>query len=253
MLTVRTLRSARDCEGTTRRDFLRVGSLALGGLTLPQLMRARAQPRPRRVRRGDRRKTPPSSGCGSAAGRRTSRRSTRRCRPRPSTAAPSVRSRRTCPAFNSAAFTQMAKVADKMAFVRSFAHNNSGHGGGTHFVMTGYDFRRRRSRAWPPTKPSYGSITARSIAARATPKPACRPTFALERHRGPTAPRFSARPYAPFDTGGQARTNMNLHARSRSHDRSPQLAEQPRSAQPRSRRLGPDAGSRFASSSRPTT
>lgn len=25
MLTVRTLRSARDCDGTTRRDFLRVG------------------------------------------------------------------------------------------------------------------------------------------------------------------------------------------------------------------------------------
>jgi hypothetical protein len=27
-----------------------------------------------------------------------------------------------------------------MAFVRSFAHRNSGHGGGTHWVMTGYNF-----------------------------------------------------------------------------------------------------------------
>ena len=26
-----------------------------------------------------------------------------------------------------------------MAFVRSFAHTNSGHGGGTHWVMTGYN------------------------------------------------------------------------------------------------------------------
>ena len=26
-----------------------------------------------------------------------------------------------------------------MALVRSFAHTNSGHAGGTHFVMTGYD------------------------------------------------------------------------------------------------------------------
>ena len=32
------------------------------------------------------------------------------------------------------------RVADKMAFVRSFAHGNSGHGGGTHWVMTGYNF-----------------------------------------------------------------------------------------------------------------
>ncbi len=28
-----------------------------------------------------------------------------------------------------------------MAFVRSFAHTNSGHSGGTHYVMTGYDHR----------------------------------------------------------------------------------------------------------------
>jgi len=31
-------------------------------------------------------------------------------------------------------FPEIAKVADKMAFVRSFAHRNSGHGGGTHWV-----------------------------------------------------------------------------------------------------------------------
>jgi Protein of unknown function (DUF1501) len=37
-------------------------------------------------------------------------------------------------------FTKMARHADKLALVRSFAHRNSGHGGGTHWVMTGYDF-----------------------------------------------------------------------------------------------------------------
>src|SRR5262245_16757472 len=35
--------SARDCAGHTRRDFLRVGSLALGGLSLPWLLGARAR------------------------------------------------------------------------------------------------------------------------------------------------------------------------------------------------------------------
>ncbi len=29
-------------------------------------------------------------------------------------------------------FPKMGQMADKMALVRSFAHNNSGHGGGTH-------------------------------------------------------------------------------------------------------------------------
>jgi uncharacterized protein (DUF1501 family) len=42
MLTLLTGGSRRDCEGLRRRDFLRVGSLALGGLSLPGMLRARA-------------------------------------------------------------------------------------------------------------------------------------------------------------------------------------------------------------------
>ena len=37
-------------------------------------------------------------------------------------------------------FERIAANADKFAFVRSFAHSNSGHGGGTHWVMTGCDY-----------------------------------------------------------------------------------------------------------------
>src|SRR4051812_34561870 len=33
---------ARDCDGITRRSFLRAGVLGLGGLTLPDLLRVRA-------------------------------------------------------------------------------------------------------------------------------------------------------------------------------------------------------------------
>ena len=40
MLTLHA--GARDCSGASRRDFLRAGSLALGGLSLPWLLRARA-------------------------------------------------------------------------------------------------------------------------------------------------------------------------------------------------------------------
>ena len=42
MLTIWGRSANRNCEGTSRRDFLRVGSLGTAGLTLPGLLRARA-------------------------------------------------------------------------------------------------------------------------------------------------------------------------------------------------------------------
>src|SRR5437016_1688854 len=43
MLTMRSTTGGRDCQGHTRRDFLRAGFLGLGGLTLPWLLEHRAQ------------------------------------------------------------------------------------------------------------------------------------------------------------------------------------------------------------------
>ncbi len=44
MLTISDTRTARTCQGSSRREFLRVGSLALfGGMGLPQLMAAKAR------------------------------------------------------------------------------------------------------------------------------------------------------------------------------------------------------------------
>ena len=40
MLTIRGPRHDGYCDGVSRRDFLRIGGLALGGLSLPQLLRA---------------------------------------------------------------------------------------------------------------------------------------------------------------------------------------------------------------------
>ena len=36
-------RADRSCDGISRRRFLKVGALAIGGLTLPHLLRARAE------------------------------------------------------------------------------------------------------------------------------------------------------------------------------------------------------------------
>jgi len=40
-------RSNRFCDGLSRRNFLRVGALGMGGLALPQLLRAEAASGPR--------------------------------------------------------------------------------------------------------------------------------------------------------------------------------------------------------------
>ena len=43
MLTLNSQSGGRFCDGGTRRDFLRIGGLAMGGLSLPDLLRAESQ------------------------------------------------------------------------------------------------------------------------------------------------------------------------------------------------------------------
>jgi hypothetical protein len=104
-------------------------------------------------------------------------------------------------------FPKIARVADKMAFVRSFAHNNSGHGGGTHWVMTGFDYPPADS-GMPQVKPSAGSVLSRVRGAnnRSTGLP----TYVRLGGIYGDGPAWLGTPYAPFDTAGNARNNMNL-------------------------------------------
>src|SRR6516165_11233536 len=157
MLTLFGPRRGATCDGATRRDFLKVGALGLGGLTLPDLLRARAQ--------------------ATEAGRPTRNTSvvwlwlgggpTHIETFDPKMAAPAeYRSvvgavKTKLPGVEiGGVFPKIAAIADKMAFVRSFAHGNSGHGGGTHWVMTGYDYPPADNNQ-AAVKPGLGSILAR--------------------------------------------------------------------------------------------
>ena len=44
MLTLNSMSGGRFCDGGTRRDFLKIGGLAMGGLSLPDLLRAESKP-----------------------------------------------------------------------------------------------------------------------------------------------------------------------------------------------------------------
>jgi uncharacterized protein (DUF1501 family) len=105
-------------------------------------------------------------------------------------------------------FPKIGAHANQMAVVRSFAHRNSGHGGGTHWVMTGYDFPAADNGA-APNKPGLGAITARY---RGANNPASGlPTYVRLSQILGDGPSWLGSSYAPFDVGGKARQNMTPH------------------------------------------
>ena len=204
MLTFTSKNLGETCDGVNRRDFVRVGALGFSGLTLATLLRARATAAeagralkdtavvwlwlgggPSHVETFDPKMEAPAefrSTVGAV-----------------DTVLPGVQIGGLLP--------KMAAVADKMAIVWSFAHNNSGHGGGTHWVMTGYD-NRMADNGGAPTRPSLGSITSRYRGAN-HPETGI-PTYVRLNGIGADGAAWLGRAYEPFEPSGQGRNNMNL-------------------------------------------
>jgi hypothetical protein len=127
-------RGPRTCDGVSRRSFLKVGALAIGGLTLPGLLRQRA---------------------AAAPGTSTSRKSViliwlaggpshidmYDLKPN---ASAEFRGEFKPIATNVTGIQvgehlpRQARVMDKLAVVRSAYHTNAGHGMGSQWMLTGY-------------------------------------------------------------------------------------------------------------------
>jgi uncharacterized protein (DUF1501 family) len=204
MLKLFSGKRSRDCEGNTRREFMKIGALGFGALTLSDLLRMRAQAAadgqttkstsviwlwlsggPTHVETFDPKMTAPAeyrSVTGEVA-----------------TPVSGVTLGGT--------FPKMASQMDKMAIVRSFAHTNSGHGGGTHFVMTGYD-DRNADNGGLPSRPSLGSIISRVRGPNNLQTGM--PTYVRMNGIYGDGPAFLGAGFSPFDPGGQARQNMSL-------------------------------------------
>src|SRR5437879_7436197 len=136
MLSIWGNKLASDCEGSNRRDFLKVGTLGLTGLGLSNLLRERAQAGDAGRVRKDTSVVWIWLGGGPTHIETFD----------PKMDAP-VEFRSTVGAVKTSLpgvqigglFPKLAQMAQRIAFVRSFAHGNSGHAGGSHFVMTGSD------------------------------------------------------------------------------------------------------------------
>ncbi|MEZ6110974.1 MAG: DUF1501 domain-containing protein [Pirellulaceae bacterium] len=147
MFTLLTGGAARDCDGRTRREFLRVGALGLGGLALPHLLAAKSlgasnrvvrdksvvllflQGGPTHIETFDPKMTAPAeyrAMFGEVA-----------------TALPGV-------TFGSH-FSGLAARAEQLAIVRSFSHGNSSHQPASELVASGGN----------STKATMGTIYAR--------------------------------------------------------------------------------------------
>ena len=204
MLNLFGLSTNRNCEGSSRRDFLKVGSLGLGSLALPDLLRARAAAKeegraikdtsvvwlwlgggPTQVETFDPKMTAPMEYRSTVGEVST-----------------------TIPGETiGGLFPQIAQNAKHFSFIRSFAHSNSGHGGGTHYVMTGYDYPPADAN-FPQIKPSLGSIVAKYRGASHTVSGI--PTYVRMNGIYGDGAAWLGTSNGPFDAGGEANRNMNL-------------------------------------------
>ncbi len=149
-------RSPRRCDGLSRRNFLKVGALGFGGLTLADLLRERSE--------------------GAPAGRTVPERSViliwldggppqhETYDPKPEapaeyrgplkpieTAIPGVQVSELLP--------RHAQLLDKVSIIRSLHHDNGDHFAAAHWMLTGYLGSNAVNKT--PQYPSAGSIIAR--------------------------------------------------------------------------------------------
>jgi len=158
-------RPIRSCDGISRRDLLRVGTLGLGGLTLANVLALRSQAATLAISGGSSRKT--SVIFFEMAGGPTHFETYDPKPEAPEEYRGPMKSIRTAlPGVNFCeVLPEQAKIADKLAIIRSIHHDSASHGTSSHLTQTGYYLRDNQNRS--NEMPSIGSITARIRGANA--------------------------------------------------------------------------------------
>ncbi len=182
------------CDGVTRRSFLQVGTLGLGGLTLSQALACRAE--------------------AAQAGRPVKKTSVifiemaggpthfETYDPKPNAPAeyrgPFSAIDTSVPGVQlSELMVEQAKIMDKLAVIRSMTHDSGSHGTSSHLTQTGYYLRDRQNRE--NEMPCAGAMAAKVRGANASGIPAFVSIPRIMRFGGAA---YLGKAYNPFVTGG---------------------------------------------------
>lgn len=157
MLDILGGKNRTTCDGLTRRSLLRIGSLGFAGLSLPEILRSRAEAAqsglspsrkaviqivlnggPSHLDTYDLKPDAPREFRGEL-------------KPIP-TSVPGV--------LLSELFPRQARAMDRMAVVRSLTHDTSDHIAGLHWIMTGFMSSNQGGSA-QNERPSLGSVVAK--------------------------------------------------------------------------------------------
>lgn len=185
-------RTDRRCDHVARRSFLKVGFLGLGGLSLPDVLRRRATAEetakkqtsvifvelaggPSHFETYDPKPDAPREYRGPLA---------------------SIPTALTGVRF-SELMTEQARIADRLAIVRSVQHSSSSHETSSHLVQTGYYLRDKQNRE--NETPCAGAVAARVCGARKSGVPAY---VAVPRMMRCGSAAYLGGGFDPFVTGG---------------------------------------------------
>ncbi len=181
----------RCCDGMTRRNVLKTGVLSFAGLSLPDLLRLRAEAKQSAV------ESDTALIYVELAGGPTQHET---YDPKPqapqeyrgpmspiSTAIPGVQF--------SELMVEQARIADKLAVIRSMHHDSGSHGTSSHLTQTGYYLQNRQNRE--NEMPCFGYYVSKIRGANAEGMPAFVSMPRIMRYGGAA---WLGKGYNPFET-----------------------------------------------------
>ena len=196
-------RLVRDCDGISRRGMIQAGLGGVVGLSLPDLLRLRAESA---ERSGTRSKT--AVIYLEMAGGPTQHET---WDPKPMAPleyrGPLNAVKTSIPGVQFSQYMeQQAKIADQLSILRAVWHDSGSHGTSSHLTQTGYYLSDRQSRE--NSMPCIGSVTARVRGANAEGLP---PYVAVPRNMRYGTAAWFGKGYNAFETGQSAdRKNFNV-------------------------------------------
>jgi len=191
------------CDGVSRRNFLQMGALGLGGLSLAQILSMRADA----ASHGD--SLPKTSVIFvELAGGPTHFET---YDPKPNSPQEyrgplGVVATNQAGVYFSELMVEQARIMDKLAIIRSIHHDSSSHGTSSHLTQTGYYLRDRQNRS--NDMPCIGAVAAHVRGANA---PGLPPYVALQRQMRYGGAAYLGKAHNPFVvTDDPSRSNFKV-------------------------------------------